>query len=274
MPILVALVLAIWLLMPVPTLAQPPLNGNVETDFTGPDVVIFSDGVGDVGLPAQAPLGTVSGWDMKDLRICYNATTDTMYIGINVGNNSSTILGDADGDGNPGGTSAWLGGLGGTDVPNLGLLEAATVYFDLNEDGTWDVIAGISATGNYSSFSVNSVTYPFQPAYSFGSPLTGHIGAISSNPDGAHPDLEFTITGWSTLPGQDRSAAFCGGVFLGSYADAGIGEDSLNYCYGVEPPVGGIAFPVDRFELLAPWAVLLGCAALVTLLVLRRRRQA
>jgi len=41
------------------------------------------------------------------------------------------------------------------------------------------------------------------------------------------------------------------------------------------PPVGGTAFLVDKVGLLAPWiAALLGCAAVVTLLVLRKRRQA
>jgi hypothetical protein len=39
-------------------------------------------------------------------------------------------------------------------------------------------------------------------------------------------------------------------------------------------PVGGTAFPVNKLGLIAPWAVLLGCAGVVTLLMLRRRRQA
>jgi len=39
-------------------------------------------------------------------------------------------------------------------------------------------------------------------------------------------------------------------------------------------PVGGTAFPVNKLGLVAPWAVLLGCAGVVTLLMLRKRRQA
>lgn len=43
----------------------------------------------------------------------------------------------------------------------------------------------------------------------------------------------------------------------------------------LEPePVGGTAFPVNKLGLVAPWAVLLGCAGVVTLLMLRKRRQA
>lgn len=43
----------------------------------------------------------------------------------------------------------------------------------------------------------------------------------------------------------------------------------------LEPePVGGTAFPVNKLGLVAPWAILLGGAGVVTLLVLRKRRQA
>ena len=41
-----------------------------------------------------------------------------------------------------------------------------------------------------------------------------------------------------------------------------------------EPPVGGTAFPANKLGLVAPWAILLGGAGVVTLLVLRKRRQA
>jgi hypothetical protein len=304
-----------------------------------------------------------------------------MYVGINV----QTILGDADGDGNPSVTSAYLSALGGTDVPNLGGTERAAVYFDLNQDGDWDVIAGISGVTDYSGFSVNVFTYLpappyFSPAFNFGTPLPTNTGTKSANPDAAHPDLEFTITNWSALPGHDGSAGFTVGAHIGSGEDAGIGEDFVLYYYqspgiciektvdcnndgvfldedwgepgdnatwkvvvtnccnvtlynvsvwddlmgtldniavfnasdsktyeyqtqvdvdttnwayvdGYDQPgalvsaedsatnriwheVGGTAFPADKLVLLAPWAVLLGCAGVVTLLMLRKRRQA
>lgn len=390
--LLVMLILALALVMPVPALAQPPLDGNVEEDFIGSDILIIPDSIGSVGLPTVAPLpppGTVSGWDVKDLRLCYNATTDIMYIGINVGNDISTILGDADGDGDPGQTSTWLAGHGGTDIADLGSSECAAVFFDLDEDDIWDVIAGISGVTDYSGFSVNRVTSgPFNPALSFGDTLASHKGSISANPDADHPDLEFTITHWSTLPGQDDSPGFCVGASLGAYIlDDGIGEDFLQASlspsidikkqvskdnvnffdadnaalaldvnaddsvyfkyivtntgdvtltnitlfddthdvsgitvteplapqasfqgvigpitplsglrtdvatatgywggftvedtnpanYSMSPAVGGTAFPVGKLGLLAPWAILLGCAGIVTLLMLRKRRQA
>ena len=374
--LLVTLALALPLAMAVPVLAQPPLNGDVEADFTGPGVVIIPDPTGDVGLPGNAPNGTISGWDMKGLRLYYDAGNSTMYVGINV----QSILGDADGDGNPGGTSGWLAANGGADLSNLAGSETAAVYFDLNQDGTWDVIAGISGSADYTGFSVNVFTGSFNPPNNFGASLPGNTGSISPNPSANDPDLEFTITSWSTLPGHDGSPAFCVGAFLGSQQDDGIGEDYLYYCenpcidvqktvdcdddgefldedwgtagdtahwkvvvancgncnltnvmvtdsnghdfgpafnlsVGADPvefnydsvvnvdttnwayvegrdpsgapvwdedsatnrvwhEVGGTALPVDKFKLLAPWVVLLGCAGVVTLLVVRKRRPA
>jgi uncharacterized repeat protein (TIGR01451 family) len=370
--LLVMLALVVSTLVATPVLAQPPLNGDVEVDFTGPGILIIPDPMEDVGLPNN---GTISGWDMKDLRLSYNVTTDTMYIGINVGLNASTILGDADGDGDPGGTSAWLAANGGTDQADLASSETAAVYFDLDQDGIWDVIAGIGNAANYSGFSVNAFAGPFYPPNNFGTALPGHTGTCSPNPDTNHPDLEFTITNWSTLPGHDASPEFCVGAMLGSLQDDGIGEDYLEYCQSpaiciektvdcnddgvfldedwgtsgdtghwrivvtncgnctltdvtvtdtngqnfgpitldpgayetyeydtvvnvdttnvaraegydpagmlvwdedsatnrIEHEVGGTAFPVDKLSLLAPWAVLLGCAGIVTLLMLRKR---
>ena len=224
---LVTLAVVVSVVIPAPALAQPPtLNGNVELDLTGSDILIINDLTNDVGMPTtNITTPGVTGWNIKDLRLFYHAGTDTMYVGINV----VSILGDADGDGDPSVTSAYLGypsppGLGGTDVPNLGGSERAAVYFDLDQDGTWDVIAGISGVADYSGFSVNNVTYPFSAGYSFGTPLLGNTGNISANPDAAHPDLEFTITNWSAL---DAYPGFTVGAHLGSEDDAGIGEDYL-----------------------------------------------
>ena len=44
--------------------------------------------------------------------------------------------------------------------------------------------------------------------------------------------------------------------------------------YRTPQEVGGTAFPVDKLKLLAPWALLLGCAGVVTLFMLRKRREA
>jgi len=63
-----------------------------------------------------------------------------------------------------------------------------------------------------------------------------------------------------------------------------VGEDELGNTVGPvsddaearvsTPPVGGTAFPVNKLGLVGPWVLLVGCAAAVTLLALRKRRQA
>jgi hypothetical protein len=211
--------------------ATVTFTGNVTVDFnsTAPGILTIPDpgGVGDVGLPANAPNGTISGWDMMDLRLTYNATTDILYVGIN----TFGICGDADGDGNPGGTSAWLAAGLGTDTPNLSGTESIAVYFDLNQDGTFDVVAGVSDSTDITGFTVATFSgSPFYPAGAFGSALPSHTGSYYANPSAAAPDFEFTILNFSTLPGQDTSlGGFSVGAFMGSLQDDGIGEDLLNY---------------------------------------------
>ena len=226
--LLLALGMALPLATPVGA-ATPIFTGNVTLDFTGTGILTIPDptGVGDVGLPANKPNGTVSGWDMVDLRLSYNNVTDTLYVGIN----TFGIAGDADGDGDPGHTAAWLAADVGVDVPNLGSTETIAVYFDLNKDGTFDVIAGVPATTDITGFTVaNFSGSPYNPGFAFGTPLPTHTGSYHANPSAADPDFEFTITNWSTLPGQDSFlAGFRVWAFMGSLADDGIGEDYIQY---------------------------------------------
>jgi uncharacterized repeat protein (TIGR02543 family) len=189
-----------------------------DTEIADPD--------SDVGLPNNAPHGASSGWDITGLELTYDEATDTMRVRIN----ARTILGDADGDGEPGATSAWVAANGGVDVPNLGSSETAAVFFDLDEDGDYDVIAGISGSTDYYGFSVNVFSGSFCPPYNFGTPLPANTGSISPNPSPTNPDLEFTIVNWSALPGHDGSPGFCVGAFLGSQQDDGIGEDFVYAC--------------------------------------------
>ena len=204
------------------TAATPTFTGDVEADFTGPGILTISDSSGDVGLPGSAPGGTVSGWDMKDIRLTYDLATDTLYVGIN----AFGIAGDADGDGDPGATSAWLGATGGADIADFGTTESFAVFFDLDQDGTFDVIAGVSSSTNLSGFSVNDFSgNPGNPAGAFGTALPGNTGSVAVG-----PDVEFTITNFSALADQDALlAGFEVRAFMGSLEDDGIGEDFVVY---------------------------------------------
>jgi hypothetical protein len=211
----------------LPVTAQPTFTGDVEVDFTGPGVLTIPDPVGDVGLPLNAPPGTVSGWDMVDLRLAYDAAADTLYVGIN----TYGIAGDADGDGNPGVTSAWLAKNQGADNADLGSTETIAVYFDFNQDGTFDVIAGVSASTDITGFTVaNFSGNPFSPGLAFGTPLPAHTGTLHANPSAGAPDFEFTILNFSALPGSDASVGgFIVWAYMGSLEDDGIGEDYIKY---------------------------------------------
>jgi hypothetical protein len=210
--------------------ATPGWTGNAEADFTGPGILIIPDPDGqniNVTLPL-APPGTISGWDMADLRLTYNSTTDTLYVGINF----YGIAGDADGDGNPSAGSYFAPGTG-SDNPDLSGTECISVYFDLDQDGDWDVIAGVPGGAGVKNITAFTVAYyltksMFGPPYS--AELTANKGSYCANPSAAAPDFEFTILNFSTLPGQDALlAGFRVHAFAGSLDDGVIGEDDLEY---------------------------------------------
>lgn len=224
------LALALGMALPLPLAmpvgaATPTFTGNVTADFTGAGVLIITDPVGDVGMPSGVPPGTISGWDMSDLRLTYNVATDTLYVGIN----TYGIAGDADGDGDPGGTSAWLAGRGGTDRPDLSGTERVCVFFDLDRNGTFDVIAGVPGGVDVTGFTVATFSGDqYNPL--FGTNLASNKGTYYANPSPAAPDFEFTILNFSTLPGQDSFlGAFRVYAFMGSAEDDGIGEDYVDY---------------------------------------------
>jgi len=266
------LALAFSMAVAVPVMAQVTFTGNVETDFPGtdPDMSICADPGGqDVFVPSHPSAPISSGWDIKDVRLAYNSATDILYVGLN----SYQTVGDADTDGNEG-----LKTYGpGQDVPNLGAGESVTVYFDLNQDGNWDVIAGVPSNTDYFGFTVRNATGNTSSMAFFDTmDLTAHLGAPYWSP-GTAPDLEFRILDFDGLPNQDGALGnFTIGAFMGSTVDLDIIEDVMigSVSLPMRQPVGGTALPVSKLGLLAPWAVLLGCAGVVTLLMLRRRRQA
>ena len=111
-------------------------TGDVAADFTDATVVTVADPGGlDVGVPTAGG-SAVSGNDIEYAALDYDPATDTLSVGIA----TYGVAGDVDGDGDGGTTSSWLSGLGGTDVADFGGTESFAVAFDLDEDGTLDVI--------------------------------------------------------------------------------------------------------------------------------------
>ena len=226
---------ALFLMVAGSALDALSLTGNVETDFVSPEAVIVADGATpDVGLPPAWPFAT-SGWDIKDFRFFYDPADDSLYVGINF----FGIAGDADGDGNPSGSSAELISRGGQDLANLALSEAIQIEFDWNSDGVFDTIAGIPLSTLPKLFLVapDRFTGTQLPAESdhFGTPpVPGPYGFVGGSVTA--PDFEFKIPNVSTLPGFDKASGFEFRAFAGSFQDDGIGEDFTQGVLHVDLP--------------------------------------
>ncbi len=200
---------------------------------TDPSVVVVNDEVNGVAepdgaLPSQAPEGSITGWDIRDLRFQYDVRRDVLAVEVT----SYGIVGDPEGNGDP---SAWDEtwtdlGLPGEDSADLGAQEDVVVLFDLDEDGQADVIAGVHVDTDINGLSVAELTPGLQAAphlsIAFGTDLDA-IGTVSDSPTADNPSLLFTIEGWSTLAGNDDSLDFAVNAHLGSGIDGNIGEDTL-----------------------------------------------
>jgi hypothetical protein len=232
-----------------PVLAAPiTFTGFVQTDFsaTNPNVTItpVSTSPSDIG-PAQFMVanGWVSGWAVKDIRTSYNATTDVLSVGVNTFVNSqgkTAIVGDSDGNGDPGGASAQMAAAGGIDNPNLGGHKSVAIAFAPNDPhnaslpGIPVVVAGVPAdkatagTG-LDGFKVASYKgTDLGLGYNFGTTLTANLGTLAFNPSALHPGFEFTINNFSKVAGLNPSKGFWMQAYAGSPDDVIAGESALS----------------------------------------------
>jgi len=228
---------------------------NISTAIS--QVINIPDAVGDVGIPVDAtiptpPAGTISGWDMQLVRLTYNPSTDVMSVFMDF----DGIGGDADDDGDPGGTSAWLAVRGGTDHANLSGPEALCIGFDSNNDFQAEFVVGVSnSTGmDFSNFAVHNCNgaalYSPQTSVLWGSKIADITDAAWSS-----GDLSFTIPNFSTLPGFTFTPGESFSVrlmaFAGSDDDDGIGEDKVPNSPGV------VNFFADYGDAPAPYPTLI-----------------
>lgn len=245
---------AIWYVAPLLAFAGQALGGAAIPTFTGDAVADFAGltgvqnipdpEIGDVGVPNEAPAGTVSGWDVSPngIYLQYGWDTDTLYVGVDC----TGICGDADGNGDPSGTSLWSQLNGGKDRASYGGEEWMALIIDTDNDGNFesqssDVIVGIPRGQNFFALHAAIFDGSTQAAgASFGSPLTNPVTA-EAIPDTETPDLEFAIEDFSTLPGfafnPDGSFALRVHFAQGSDEDGGIGEEHVS---------GSVEFQVPR----------------------------
>ena len=181
-------------------------TGDVTADFPGNQLMIDPGGA-DVGMPPNLAANT-SGWDIRNLAISYDEQTDILFVGLDF----AGIAGDADGDGDPGTSSAPLLVNGGVDLPDMLGSEGFAFAMDLDDDGLLDFVAGIPLGADINGFTVatyaNTVTgngslSPTTDPYSrFGTTLPANIGTLFASPSAAAPDIEFTIPNFSDLIAQ------------------------------------------------------------------------
>ena len=246
------------------------LTGDAPTDFSGANFVSDSQ---DVGVPPGLP-SPISGWDIQALYFNYDPGSDTASFGLDF----FGIAGDADGDGDPNGSSQGLMDKGGEDLPDLALTESIAILFDVNRDvingGDFDFVVGVpggdSPNGEPLDCGVGANAFNLSNCFGLydvdndalqqGGALGGQVffarrpetvipGPV---PSAGSPDFEFAIPQWSLLLAKS-GVAFepCGPssidvrVFAGSFDDDGVGEDNVPN----SAPVVTLNFPVPESAL-------------------------
>lgn len=261
---------ALLIFSPAQAQGARTFTGDVENDFFEDERYLDRGGAGDVGVPNAAPDGVTVGWDFLDVGVAYDPGTDTLYIGTNMANNA--ISGDADGDGDPGGTAAWLAGLQGADFADLANDESIDILIDIDQScelgnstaADYEFVAGVPINGDTGAFAVREFS---GQAADFTRPGAGYVGntysgALFASPSPAQPDLEFTIENFCTeILGSCASGPepvnFAFRARAGSGSDDGVGEDAVA-CTKVgftELAIGlqGVTAPA---EARAPWPLM------------------
>jgi hypothetical protein len=233
--------IAVAALMGVRTATADAINftGNVANDFQKTltsNIAVINRGAGHVAQQQWiTDRGWTSGWSINDMRLSYDAKTDTMFVGVNF----FGIAGDADGNGNAGTADPKTLASGGIDMPHLGGRESISVAFAPDSAGGKDkagtpvLIAGVPANKSQAGTGIDGFNVAsYKPsnmgiAYNYGATQDAHMGALAFDPSAEHPGFEFTIKNFSTVAGLDPAKGFWVQAFAGSPDDVVAGEDSV-----------------------------------------------
>jgi hypothetical protein len=180
--------------------------------------------------------GWISGWSIQDIRTSYDSTSDTLSVGVdNFKNAKGQIAPFGQANGDPSGTPT------GYDPAHLGgdksfaLAIAAVNPNSPAQPGVPVAIAGVPADKTLSGPGIDGFTVSQFDAskatsglgYQFGPKLTQNMGNMAFDPSLAHPQLEFTITNFSKIPGLDPTKGFWIEAYAGSSLDGVAGEAYL-----------------------------------------------
>jgi hypothetical protein len=217
------------------------LTGNVASDFSSSNPSVRVTPVlrspTELGeAPFISANGWVSGWAIQDIRTSYNASTDTLYVGLDTFKNAkgvTSIFGDADGNGDPGGASVPMQQAGGIDDAHLGGFKSVAVAFAPSaaaKPGAPTIIAGVPADKSEAGSGTDGFTVSHFKglnlglAYNFGTSLGAAAGTLAFDPSAAHPGFEFTINHFSKVSGITPSKGYWISAYAGSPSDVVAGE--------------------------------------------------
>ncbi len=237
--------------------------------------------------------GLINGYAMKDIRLSYDKTTDTLAVGVNFFGVAGNTDGSADGKVNPL-TIAY----GGSNPAHFGADKSITVGFTpVNAAGipasTPLVVAGVPAV---KTDATDETTDHFTVAayknstgglpYSYGQTLTNNVGNLAYDPSSAHPGFEFTVKNFSKIPGLNAlNNGFYLSAFSGSQQTVIVGKSDIANTYvapqltslqnfnptnPISPPVVPVPAPaVPEPTTIIAWGLIVGGSAWR----FRRRRQ-
>ncbi len=196
-----------------------------------------------------AAIGTRSGWDIRSIYFNYLPEDDVLQVGIRC----YGICGDADGDGDAGSSSYALQLNGGIDFPRLGQSEAIALLIDPINNGSSQFIPTILigkpsrlvdptifdfGIYNFTNGTIDAVGK--RSFISAGPKIIGPILADYRDPMDRQNAVEFSIVGFSNLPGirpVNGVISFSFSAFAGSAQD---GEIWADYVPELVPSTGNL----------------------------------
>jgi hypothetical protein len=266
-----------------PASADPiALTGNVASDFTAANGSVevpigqkingqfqYTSGPDWVGVQPTVPNALPSGAFMQNIWFNYNASTDTMSVGLQgfTNANGREILGDMSGNPNAAldaNSNPALGPISSPTNSFLGSKSIAITFAPITQNasgqsvmGAPTIIAGIPAlkpntdTPDFmvAHYSANGSGIPF----SFGQPIANG-GSLAFNTTAATPDFEFRINNFSKISGINPSNGF----YIQGFDGMSGSSAGKSQFLGLEsPPVPqGISNPEPTTWMV--WALLAG----------------
>ena len=222
-------------------------TGDVDTDMpsTSKSVTTIAGHAFNYTYQPQwmTDAGLINGYAMKDIRLSYDKSSDTLAVGVNF----FGVAGDTDGSPN-GQVNPLTIAYHGSNPPQFGADKSVAVAFTpVTAAGipatTPVVVAGIPAvktdvpagtTDHFTVAAYQSSTGGL--AQSFGQTLTSNVGNLAYDPSKAHPDFEFTVKNFSKIPGLNAlTNGFYLSAFSGSQQTVIVGKSDIANTF-VKPP--------------------------------------